>query len=112
LTSTSPIVWRIAAAVLWIASIACLFHAITVAANVEGWSTSAPLSSADHLALEHQTQIADNWAAIGWFLQFATAAVLSFGIRAARVVRRIFVSLGVLIAVDGVSLLLLAVIVR
>lgn len=58
------------------------------------------------------SEVADNWAAAGWFLQFATAAVLSCGLTFPRLVRRIFVSLGVLIAVDGVALLLFAVIIR
>ncbi|HEY4382679.1 MAG TPA: hypothetical protein VGN01_20210 [Acidobacteriaceae bacterium] len=70
------------------------------------------LAAADRVAIHHQAEVADRWATVGWFLQFASAAVLSFGIKAARVVRRIFVSLGVLIAVDGVLLLLMAVIIR
>jgi hypothetical protein len=111
-TSRPPIVWRIAAAVLWIVSVACLFRAISGAINAEGWSTIAPLSDADRLAVHRMAEIADRWAEVGWILQFVTAAVLSFGLKSPRVVRRIFVSLGILIAVDGVTLLLMAVIVH
>jgi hypothetical protein len=42
----------------------------------------------------------------------ATAAALSFSLEFSRVVRRIFVSLGVLIAADGISMLFMAVIIR
>ncbi len=63
-------------------------------------------------AIQYESELADRWEAAGWLLQFVTAAVLSFGIQSPRVVRRIFISLGVLIAVDGVSLLLIAVIIR
>jgi hypothetical protein len=111
-TKPPPIVWRIAAAVLWIVSIVCLFRAITSATNAEGWSTLAPLSDADHKAIQRMSEVADRWAAVGWLLQFATAIVLSFGLKSPRVVRRIFVSLGLLIGVDGVTLLLMAVIFR
>jgi hypothetical protein len=111
-TSPPPIVWRIVAAVLWIVSIACLYRAVSGATTIEeSFNTSNP-TDADRLAIHHQAEIADRWASVGWLLQFATAAVLSAGIKSSRVVRRIFVSLGVLIAVDGVTLLLTAVIVR
>jgi hypothetical protein len=98
--------------VLWIISIGCLVHAIAGATNAEGWSTLAPLSDADRLAIHHMSEVADRWATAGWILQFATAAVLSFGLKSPRIVRRIFVSLGILIGVDGVALLLFAVLVR
>ena len=111
MTSPLPIVWRLAAAVLWIISTACLFRAVTGAATVEASYDAAQLT-ADQLSIHHQAEIADRWAAAGWILQFASAAVLSFGLKSPRVVRRIFVSLGVLIAVDGVTLLLTAVIVH
>jgi hypothetical protein len=110
--TSPPIAWRLAASVLWIVSIVCLFRAVTGAANAEGWSTLAPLSDANRVESQHLSEIADRWAAVGWLLQFATAAVLSFGIKSPRVVRRIFVSLGVLIAIDGATLLLMAVIIH
>ncbi len=112
MTKPPPIVWRIAATVLWIVSIACLFHAVTAGATTEQALYNQHLTDAARLAIQHQAEAADRWAAIGWLLQFVTAAVLSFGLTYPRVVRRIFVSLGILIAVDGVTLLLMAVIVR
>jgi hypothetical protein len=112
LTSQPPIVWRIAAAVLWIISVACLFKAVGGGAAAEQALYNQNLTDASRLASQHQAQLADRWAAAGWLLQFATTAVLSFGIQSPRVVRRIFVSLGILIAVDGVTMLLMAVIVR
>ena len=112
MTKASPLAWRIAAAVLWVVSIVCLVRAISLATNAEGWSTVAPLSDANRQEIARMSQIADRWAAFGWLLQFVTAAVLSFGITSPRVVRRIFISLGVLIGIDGVALLLMAVIVR
>jgi hypothetical protein len=110
--TSAPLVWRIAAAVLWIASIACLFKAIGGAATAEESLYNPQLTTADRISIEHESKVADRWAAVGWILQFVTAAVLSFGIKSPRVVRRIFVSLGVLVAVDGITLLLTAVIVR
>ena len=112
MTWQPPIVWRLAAAVLWIVSIVCLFHAITGATAAEQALYNQHFTDAARLAIQHQAEIADHWAAAGWLLQFATASVLSFGIKSPRVVRRIFVSLGILIAVDGVTLFLTAVIVR
>jgi hypothetical protein len=110
--TSSPLVWRIAATVLWIVSIACLFKAIGGAATAEESLYNPQLTAANRISIEHESKIADRWDAAGWILQFATAAALSFGIRTVRVVRRIFVALGVLIAADGISLLLTAVIVR
>jgi hypothetical protein len=107
-TSPPPIVWRIAAVVLWIVSVTCLFQAVNRGVTAEEALHNPKLAAADQRELE----IADHWAAVGWLLQFATAAVFSFGLKSPRLVRRIFVSLGVLIAVDGVTLLLMAVIVR
>jgi hypothetical protein len=112
LISQPPIVWRIAAAVLWIISVACLFKAVGGAVTAEESLNNPYLTVADHVSIQHESEVADRLAVAGWVLQFVTAAVLSFGIRSPRVVRRIFVSLGVLIAVDGVTLLLMAVIVR
>ena len=45
-------------------------------------------------------------------LQAAAVVVFAMSVRADRVVRRVFVALGILIAADGVALLLVAVIVR
>jgi hypothetical protein len=112
LTSPPPIVWRLAAAVLWFASITCLFHAITGGATAEQALYNPQLTDVARQAIRHQSETADRWASVGWLLQFATAAVLSFGLKSPRVVRRIFVSLGVLIGVDGITILLMAVIVR
>jgi hypothetical protein len=112
LTEPQPIVWRIAAAVLWIVSIACLFHAVTAGAATEQALYNQHITDAARLATQRQAEVADRWAAIGWLLQFVTAAVLSFGLNFPRAVRRIFVSLGILIAVDSVTLLLMAVIIR
>ena len=112
MTSAPPLVWRIAAAVLWIVSIACLFKAIGGAVTAEESLYNPQLTAADRISIQHETEVADRWSAVGWILQFATAAVLSFGIRSSRVVRRIFVALGVLIAADGIALLLMAIIVR
>jgi len=80
LTSQPPIVWRIAAAVLWIISVACLFRAVGGGAAAEQALYNQSLTDAARLAIQHQAQVADRWAAVGWLLQFATAAVLSFGI--------------------------------
>ena len=112
MTSPPPLVWRIAAAVLWLISIACLFHAITNGVTAEESHYNPNLTAADRLSIQHEAEVADRYAAVGWILQFATAAVLSFGIKSTRIVRRTFVSLGLLIAVDGVTLLLMAVIIR
>jgi hypothetical protein len=112
LTSQPRIVWRIAAALLWISSVACFFRAITSATNAEEGSVLVSHSDADRLVIQREAMIADRCAVIGWLLQFAAAAVLSFGLKFPRVARRIFVSLGVIIGVDGVALLLLSVIIR
>jgi hypothetical protein len=108
--TSPPIAWRLAASFVWIVSIVCLLRAVTGAAKAGGWSTLAPLSDANRVEIQHLSEIADRLAAVGWLLQFVTAAVLAFGIQSPRVVRRIFVSLGVLIAIDGVTLLLMALI--
>jgi hypothetical protein len=110
--TSPPIAWRIAAAVLWIVSIVCLFKAIGGAVTAEESLNNPQLTAADHISIQHESEVADRYAAVGWILQFATAAVLSFGIPSTRVVRRIFISLGVVIAIDGVTLLLTAVIIR
>lgn len=51
--------------------------------------------------IQYLQKVANRWDAAGWILQFAVAAVLSFGLNSRRVVRRIFLSLGTVIAVDG-----------
>jgi hypothetical protein len=104
--------WRIAAALLWIVSIACLFKAVSDGTAAEKWLYNPHLSDGAKVSIQHLQAAADRWAVIGWVLQLATAAVLSAGINSKRVVRRIFVALGVLVAADGISLLLMAVIVR
>jgi hypothetical protein len=111
-TKPPSIVWRIAAAVLWIVSIVCLFKAIGEAVTAEESLNNPYLTAADHVSIQHESQIADRWAIIGWILQFAAPLVLALGLKFPRVVRRIFVSLGVLIAIDGITLLLMAVIVH
>ena len=112
MTSPQPIVWRIAASVLWIVSIICLFKAIGGAVTAEESLNNPYLTAADHVSIRHESQLADRWAAVGWLLQLVTAAVLSFGLKSPRLIRRIFVSLGVVIGIDGVALLLFAIIVR
>jgi hypothetical protein len=112
MTSQPPIVWRIAAAVLWIASIFCLFQAIGIGVTAEESHYNPNLTASDKVAIQHDTEIADRWSAAGWLLQFVAAAVLSFGLKSQRMVRRIFNSLGIVIAADGTALLLMAVIIR
>ena len=104
--------WRAAAVVLWIVSIGCLFKAIGGAVTAEESLNNPHLTAADHVSIQRESQVADHLATVGWILQFATATALSFGLNSPRVVRRIFFSLGILIAVDGVALLLVAVIVH
>ena len=112
MTKPSPLAWRIAAALLWIVSIVCLFEAIGAATVAEQSLSNPNITAADHLTIKHESEVADRWDSVGWILQFFTASVLAFGLASKRVVRRIFVSLGVLIAADGVTLLLMAVIIR
>jgi hypothetical protein len=97
---------------LWIVSTFCLYQAIDRGVTAEESHYNPHLTDSDRVAIHREAEIADRWAAAGWLLQFATAAVLSFGIKSPRVVRRIFISLGILIAIDGVTLLLMAVIIR
>ena len=113
MTKPSPIVWRIASVLLWIASVGFFIACFGESFSAEKLLYNNPhLTAADQISIQHSQTVADRWSAIGWLLQFAAAAVLSFGLRFPRVVRRIFVSLGVLIAVDGVTLLLMAVIIH
>jgi hypothetical protein len=104
--------WRSAAATLWILSVICLIKALGDGVSAEKWLYNPHLTDVDRASIQHLQAVADYWASAGWSLQFATAAVLSQGIQSERVVRRIFASLGVLIATDGVVLLLIAVIVH
>lgn len=104
--------WRIAAALFWIVSITCLFKAVGDGATAEKWLYNPHLTDTAEISIQHLQASADRWAVVGWILQLVTAAVLSAGINSKRVVRRIFVALGVLIAADGIGLLLMAVIVR
>jgi hypothetical protein len=62
--------------------------------------------------VKHLQTLASIWAWIGWVLHAAVATVLSAGINAKRVVRRVFIALGVLIAADGVALLISAVLIH
>jgi len=111
-TSPSPIVWRIAAALLWIVSIGCLYQAIALGVTAEESHYNPHLTAVDRSAIQHESKIADRWAVAGWLLQLVTASALSVGLKSQRIVRRIFVSLGGLIAADGVALFLTAVIAR
>jgi len=103
---------RIAAALLLIASIVCLFKAVTDGSIAEQATYNLHPSEAARLAMQRMQTAADRWGWVGWSLQFAAAAVLSGGIESERVVRRVFVALGVVILTDGVLLLLMALIVR
>ena len=105
-------VWRITAAVLWIVSIAFLIRGIGDAVTAEQSLNNPHLAALDHVAIDHLSAIAARWAAVGWFLQFLSAAVICGGLTSPRMVRRIFQSLGILIAADGIALLLMAIIIR
>ena len=104
--------WRIAAAVLWIGSIACLFQAIGVGVTAEESLYNSTLTERDRVSIRQARRVADGWADAGWILQIATAGVLAFCTELKRVVRRIFVGLGVLIAADGILLLLITAFIR
>lgn len=104
--------WRIAATLLWIASIVCLMKAVGDAATAEEALSNPHLNDLDRIAIQHLGRVADIWAVVGWGLQLVTAVVLSAGIDSQRAVRRVFASLGILIAADGILLLLVAVLVR
>jgi hypothetical protein len=103
---------RLAAAFLWVLSIGCLVKAIGIAATAEESLYNPHLTEADRAFIHQQSVVADRWSVFGWVLQAATAVVLGSGIEARRVVRKIFITLGVLIAADGIALLLVAVIVH
>jgi hypothetical protein len=110
-TSPPKLVWRIAAAALWFISVVCLSKAIVGGVTAEESLYNPHLTAADRVTIQQESKISDRWSAVGWILQFATAAVLSFGLKSPRIVRRIFVSLGILIAIDGIALLLTVVII-
>ena len=106
-----PTAWRIGAALLWIVSIACLAKAVGDGVTAQKSLNNPYLTAPDRISMQHLSSTADIWTCVGWGLQLVTAFVLTGGIKSERVVRRIFVSLGVLIAIDGVALLLTAVII-
>ncbi len=106
------VLWRSLALALWVISIVCLFKAVGDATAAEESFSRAHLTDADRTAVAHLGSVADVWAWVGWGFQGAVAIVLAGGINSERAVRRVFVSLEILVATDGVALLLLAVIVR
>jgi hypothetical protein len=97
---------------LWCISLVCFIKGIGPAVTAEEALYNPHLTATDRVWIQQESAAADRWVAVGWLVQVAAAAVLSFGLKFPRVARRIFVSLGVVIGVDGVALLLLAVIVR
>jgi hypothetical protein len=103
------VAWRIVAGALWVLSVACLFAAVVYGSDAEKLLYQHNDLDA---AVPHLQTLASVWSWVGWSLQGAVAVVLSMGINSERAVRRIFGSLGVLIAVDGVTLLLMAVLIR
>lgn len=105
-------IWRTAAAVLWIASLLCLFKAIGDGILAEESLYNPRLTDVDRVAIHHLSQVADRWSTAGWTLQLAVAATLCAGLSSANRVRRVFHSVGLLIAVDGVALLLVVIIIR
>ena len=106
------IAWRVMAALLWICSIVCLFRAVSGGVTAEESLYNPHLTDNDRLSIREARSGADHLADVGWLLQIATAAVLSLGMTAKRVVRRIFVALGVVIAADGILLLLTTIFIR
>jgi hypothetical protein len=70
-------------------------------------------ASANDAALYASLKVrAERLGVLGWGLQAATALMYSASLFGGRTARRVFVSLGVLIAADGVVLLLIAVMIR
>ena len=112
MTSRRLTLWRTAAAVLWIASLLCFLRAFSLGFSAEKWINNPHLTDADRIAIHHLSAIADRWAAFGWLIQFTTAIAACAGLTSSRMVRRIFQSLGILIAADGITLLLMAIIIR
>jgi hypothetical protein len=112
LTPRQFALWRSAAAIVWIISLFCLFKAIGDGTVAEEALYNPHFTDVDRVAIHHLSAIADIWSTVGWTLQLATAAVLCSAIFAKTMVRRIFQSLGILIAADGVTLLLAAIIIR
>ena len=104
--------WRWTAAGLWIVSVICLVRALSDGIAAEQPRYDPTLTPSELVAIRHLGDVAARWAVLGWILQMGAAAVLSAGIESTRVVRRIFVSLGILIGANGVLMLLMAVIVR
>jgi hypothetical protein len=102
--------WRGIAVTLWVISGACLFAALRYGSNAEWLSYSQ--NEVSDATVRHLQTVAAVWAWCGWGLQAAAAIALSRGIVSEKMTRRIFVSLGILIAADGTLLLILAVILR
>jgi hypothetical protein len=106
------LLWRLAAAILWIVSLGCLATAIRDGADAARFHDNSTVTQAERGGVPELGVVADRWADAGWLLQVVAAALLALGIEAPRVVRRIFVSLEVLIAADGLMLLVMALIIR
>ena len=105
-------IWRSSAAGLWVVSVVCLVRALSDGIAAEHLRYELTPTHAELNAVQHFAEVAARWAVLGWILQLGTGAVLSGGIESTRVVRRIFISLGILIGADGVLMLLMAVVVR
>lgn len=112
MTPRRIVLWRCAAAAFWMFSLVCLFKAIGDGTTAEEALYNPHLTDADRIAIHHLSVIADIWSAFGWALQLATVSVLCSAILAKTMVRRIFQSLGILIAADGITLLFAAIIIR
>ena len=112
MTSRRLVLWRCAAAVVWIVSLFCMFKAISDGITSEESLYNPHLTEINRVAVRHLSAVADIWSAVGWTLQLATAAVLCSVILSKTMVRRVFQSLGILIAADGITLLLAAIIIR
>jgi hypothetical protein len=106
------VLWRSLALAFWLISIVCLFKAVGDGVTAEESLNNPNLNDADRVEIRHLASTADVWGWVGWGLQGAVAIVLSGGINSERAVRRVFGSLGILVATDGVALLLLAVIIH
>lgn len=104
--------WRSAAACFWIVSLVCLFKAISDGAAAEQSLSGAHLSSADAASARHLSVVADRWATAGWTMQLFAAMTLAAGLTAANRSRQILYAVCALVGVDGVALLLAAILVR
>jgi hypothetical protein len=107
-TLSPALLWRLAALALWTASFGCLAKAIDLGAATEVGQRAGPIAD----AVARTSIAADHWAKLGWSLQIMAAVALAVGVKSDRISRKVFVALGVLIAGDGLLVLLVAVIVR